>query len=276
MSDLIELDHLGFAVGDLAPLLETFTRLGFSPTEPRELERLREDGSTESLGQISAHLVFGDTYVELTAVPDRRSGNHLEEFLARHEGLHILALRSADIDAARSRCAAAGLHPTPVQLASRRIEYGERRGDARFRWWMLPAEDLPDGLLCHVENLRPGLVYQPAVQSHPNGALAVSGVTVNTTDPETAARRWGSVLGLSESPQQCFELGNARVDLRDLGNLQPLLPAGLAGLHVRVPELRRIRAYLPGSRCEVLAETSATLTLRLPPPANALLVFGTE
>lgn len=276
MTESIALDHLGFAVRQMEPLLTLFRRLGFSPTEARELQRVDEDGRPAPLGQVSAHLVFADTYVELSAVPDPASGNHLEPFLDRYQGLHILALRSADLDAARRSCSAAGLHPTEVQQASREIEYGDRHGEARFRWWMLPAAELSDGLLCHVQNQTPELVYQSAVQAHPNSAVAVTGVIISAPDTLAATRRWSSALGGMEAENGVFALNNARLEIQTLSSQQAKLPVGLAGMAIRVTELDAVRRRLPDSGCVVLGETSATLTLRLPPPANALVVFHTE
>jgi hypothetical protein len=276
LREMTELDHLGFAVRQIEPLLALFRRLGFAPTQPRELKRLNDRGQLEALGQISAHLVFEDTYIELSGVPDPAAGNHLERFLDRYEGLHILALRGADLDQARRRCLAAGLNPTDVQLAGRRIEYGNRHGEARFRWWMLPADDMPDGLVCHVDNLTPELVYQAAVQRHPNGALAISAVIVNTPDVPFATRRWQSALGIASVADARFALGNAGIQLCDLSSQSPELPNGLAGMAIRVKGLNGIRERLPVDGCVVVEETSATLTLRLPPPANALVVFHTD
>ena len=138
---------------------------------------------------------------------------------------------------------------------------------------MLPADDLSDGLLCHVDNQRPDLVYQPAVQQHPNAAVAVTGVIVNSSDGTAAIQRWERALGGLVSRHGRFELDNAVIELRDLSASRPALPRGLAGLSVRVPALPSVQSSLSNSGCVVVEETSATLTLRLPPPANALLVF---
>ncbi len=276
MTENAALDHLGIAVRQIEPLLALFRQLGFAPTAPRELQRLNDHGQLEPLGQVSAHLVFADTYVELSAVPDPASGNHLEPFLDRYQGLHILALRSPDLDAARQQCTAAGLHPSELQQAGRRIEYGDRHGDARFRWWMLPADELPDGLLCHVDNQTPELVFQPAVQAHLNGALGVTGVIVNTPQLAEATRRWERALGGLSAEAGRFLLSNASIELLDLSSLRPALPIGLAGLAIRVGAMEPVRERIGNSGCVVLKETSATLTLRLPPPANALLVFHTD
>lgn len=276
MNENISLDHLGFAVRELNPLLEIFRSLGFAATPARELTGLDAQGHSKALGQQSAHLVFGSTYLELSAVPDPAAGNHLEPFLARYQGLHILALRSSNLDASRARCLATGLQPTPLQFASRQIEYGQRHGEARFRWWMLPATDMPEGLICFVDNTTPELVYQPAVQAHPNGAVDITAVIVNSPAPRKEMQRWQQALGTAPDASQLLALDNAVIELRDLSDISPALPVGLAGIEIRVKKLSDISQRIALLDYVVLEQTSATLSVHLPAPANALLVFRAD
>ncbi|MCC5869667.1 MAG: VOC family protein [Gammaproteobacteria bacterium] len=179
------MDHVGFAVRELAPLLACMRTLGFSPTEPRPL--LGGDpgtGQTRALGQDSAHLVLHEGYIELTAVPDPAAGNHLEAFLRRYQGLHILALHADDPAQARQRLLDAGLSVTALAHASRPIEYGERTGSATFTWCMVDPDGFDAGLLCVMRGHTPELVYQSAVQRHHNTAFALRGVTLLTADVE--------------------------------------------------------------------------------------------
>ncbi len=230
-----ELDHLGFACRDLEPLLKTFFSLGFAPTQAERLQGVDRRGRPFSLGQISAHVVLGNTYIELSAVPDPTTGNHLEPFLARHEGLHILALRAEDIAAAHRRARDAQKNPSRLQNATRQINYGDQQGSARFRWWMLPASDMPSALLCYVDNQKPELVYQAAVQEHPNGALDVSAVLIRAADPAQSIQHWLPITTNSAPHEKnCIELPNAQLRFSRYENLDlPQAPC-LAGLEVTV------------------------------------------
>ena len=269
-----ELDHLGLAARDLAPLCEMFLRLGFVPTQPRALSRRTDDGKTEPLGQISAHVVLGSTYVEFSAVPDPGTGNHLEPFLARYQGLHIIALRSDDLAASRQAALRSGLQPAEIQAAEREISYGRRQGRAQFNWWMLPVTDISEGLLCFVDNLRPELVYQDSVQSHPNGALNITGVVVRARDQRRSLLRWRQALGMDEqSAGRNIALRNAHIDFPAVDRPALPPPPSLVGLEITVADLAQARQFAEPTGWLLPDATSTTLTLRLPAPANVLLVF---
>ncbi len=184
----LALDHAGFAARRLDGLCRQLRDSGFAPTAPQPLLGRDAAGQAVDLGQRSAHCVFRRTYVEVTATS--AAVNHLQPFLSRYEGLHILALRAADLDRVRARLAAAGFAPTPVQLATRYVNYGERHGEARFRWFMLPAVVMPEALVCVVENLSPELVYQAAVCEHPNGTSDLRAVQALVADLNEAAGRY--------------------------------------------------------------------------------------
>ena len=160
----VELDHAGIAVRNLTPLLEYFSALGFAPTEPQPLLALDpESGERIDLGQLSAHVMFEDNYLELTEVPDAQSGNHLEPFLQRYEGLHILIFRSDDLEALRKRAEGLGYAPSAIQHASRDIHYGVR-GAAHFEWFMLSRTDTPMGLVGFVHHRTRDLTHPPCAR----------------------------------------------------------------------------------------------------------------
>lgn len=251
MSAPASLDHVGLVGRALEPLLERARRLGFAPTPPRPLmARDAATGAPRPLGQSSAHLVFERGYVELSAVPDPRPGHHLAHWLNRREGLLILALGVDDVAAAHERCRAAGLPVTDVAGACRAIEYGDRHGEARFEWFMLAPEVSPEGLVCCVRNLTPELVFQPAVQVHPNGARALAGVYVVAEDPAALLRRLAAVTGarpdgdrLALSDGWLRVMSPAALEARFPG-CRPAAAPALAGFAVRVADVGEARALV--------------------------------
>jgi hypothetical protein len=233
LNGLASLDHVGLVGRSLDPLLTAARRLGFAPTPPKPLMgRDPATGKARPLGQSSAHLVFGSGYVELSAVHSTSPDHHLAHWLGRHEGLLILALGVDDIAAAHARCCAAGLPVTAVADASRAIEYGDRHGEARFKWFMLAPEASPEGLVCCVRNLAPELVFQPAVQAHPNGVTGLAGVYVAADEPGPLLARLAAVTGAAPAAD--------RLDLRG-GWLRVMTPAAL--------EARFAGAGLPAAPC---------------------------
>lgn len=192
------LDHVGVVADELQPLRARWERLGFAPTTPQPLLGRRPDGSTFPLGQSSCHVVLCEGYVELTAVDRGVNGHHLDPWRRHGPGLQILAFGTDSAERARERAAAAGLEVTPAMRASRAIAYGERHGEARFGWFMVAPADSPEALLCATEHETPELVFQPEVQSHPNGAVALDAVILVVEEPALAARRFGALADGAE------------------------------------------------------------------------------
>ena len=114
----------------------------------------------------------------------------------------IVAYGSKDLRSWRAQCSEPGV--SEVMTASRVIEYGERRGDARFLWCMRDPARTPAALECVVEHLTPELVFQPAVQRHRNGAKALCGVQIVGD----------RVVGLTIEVAELAALGEHEVALR--------------------------------------------------------------
>jgi Glyoxalase-like domain len=202
----LTLDHAGVVGRDMATLRSAWQRLGFAPTAPRELMAGQPGHSDyRSLGQSSCHIVLERGYIELSAVHGRDPAHHLAPWSARGDGLQIVAFGAEDIDAQQQACQFAALPVTATSLASRRIEYGERHGDARFRWFMVHAAATPEALVCYVRNETPELVYQAAVQRHPNGAQALIGLRAVVSDLKSARARWSKML--SRAPDSALPDG---------------------------------------------------------------------
>ncbi len=225
----IRLDHLGLVSRQLESLLSGAVGLGFEPTRPEELMAAGPAGPVP-LEQSSAHLVFGNTYVELTAVRSRSPAHHLAPWLARREGLLILAFGTEDLADARRRSLEAGYSPGQLARASRRVTYGARTGEARFEWFMLDPESTPEALVCFVRHLTPEVVFQPEVQQHPNGARDIEGVMLVTDRPLVMAERYAALTGGRLTGGEA----EARVELEG-GWLEFRSPDSWAALAGRVP-----------------------------------------
>ncbi len=222
------LDHVGFVGTDLARLEASMRSLGFTTTAPRDLMRLdAATGALVPLQQQSCHAVFAAGYLELSAVLTDDPAHHLAAYRARGDGLHILALGSPDPDADWQRCRSAGLDCSTPAAASRRIDYGTRHGEARFRWFMLQPQASPEGLLCLVRNETPDLVFQPEVTRHDNGALALCEVIVGASAPAEVAARYAIVTGVEPQPMAGAATGGLRHVLAGGGALSLLPPAAM-------------------------------------------------
>lgn len=169
----LPVDHVGVLAPRIDEIVAQFKRLGFRVVGPAELIGVDAIGNAFSLGQQSAHVMFADDYIELTAVTTPSPEHHLRDFLDGPFGLRIVILRADDIEAVRDRCVHAALSPTAVAIASRDIDYG-RPGTARFRWFALPVAEFPDALVGYVQHESFDTVFQRDVTAHDNGAIGLS------------------------------------------------------------------------------------------------------
>ena len=221
----LDIDHVGLVGPDIRRTVGEFRALGFRVTEPVELMGTGPDGQEQSLDQQSAHFIFGSTYVEISEVTRPGPDHHLGAWLGDDPAIRILILRAADIDAVREQALAAGQDPTPVGEASRALHYADG-AVARFRWLALPPESFPEALCGYVQHLTPELVFWQEMNVHPNGAVELTGMTLEAADPADAERRFG-LLSRTDAPEH--------VDIHRAEDGR----SGFTALHLRTRSLDR-------------------------------------
>lgn len=277
------IDHLGVVGRDLDTLLKAYRRLGFTPTNPTPLMGLK-DGAQVYLGQDSAHLIFADSYVELSGVTTDDPNHHLAPWLARRAGLHILALGSDDANASHDAMTKNGLNAPAVQDASRNVTYGTEHGDAKFKWFKAPDELGDEGFVCLVEQLTPELVFQPPANGHPNGALGVVDVIVLAEDPANALARHSQYPGARriEEHQLGFGLGSTGQTLtffdadglaERFPNVEGITAPALAGFAVTVDDIIATRAVLESNGVTVHENMDGDLSISPAEGCGSLVEF---
>ena len=221
----LDIDHVGLVGPDILRTVGEFRALGFRVTDPVELMGTGPDGKEKSLDQQSAHFIFGSTYVEISEVTRPGPDHHLGAWLADEPAIRILILRAADIDAVRERALESGQAPTPVGEASRALHYADG-AVARFKWLALPPDSFPEALCGYVQHLTPELVFWQEMNAHPNGAVELTGMTLQAADTKDAERRFG-LLGRTDAPES-LEISQAEGD-----------SSGFTALHLRTRSLDR-------------------------------------
>ena len=227
-----------------------YTRLGFQPTTPVPLMGVVEDKAVP-LGQDSAHLIFKDSYVELSGVTSTDPAHHLAPWLARHEGLHILAFGSVDAQVSHAALTNQGLDVPAVQTAGRHVSYGQHHGEAKFKWFKAPDALGDEGFVCLVEQITPELVFQPPAMGHPNGAIGVVGVSVLAENVAEAVARFASYPDGRTSAKNTVTFDQQTLTFVDNAGFRDAYPGidtltapALAGFTVSVADLEVTRALL--------------------------------
>lgn len=171
----LSIDHIGILAPEIQALVTEFRMLGFNVVGPAELTSVDTQGIRHGLGQFSAHVMLDEDYIELTAVERPTPDHHLIKYLQGPWGIRLLILSSDDIDAAHDVCERNNLQPTPVQLASRTLDYQDGE-EALFKWFGLPAENWPDALVAYAQHLTRDRVFDSSVSRHANGARGLHGL----------------------------------------------------------------------------------------------------
>ena len=169
----LPIDHIGILAPEIQSLVTEFRTLGFNVVGPAELTSIDSHGDRRGLGQYSAHVMLDDDYIELTAVERPTPDHHLAQFLRNPWGVRILILSCDDIDSQHQECESKNLQPSPVNLASRILDYRDG-AEAQFKWFGLPATSWPDALVGYVEHLTKDLVFDRSVSQHENGARGLN------------------------------------------------------------------------------------------------------
>ncbi len=192
------LDHTGAIVEDLAVGAARWEKLGFT-LSPQSRQSGRMPGRDEEGPWATANrcAIFQRGYLELIGVVDAGCFNPWTRFIGRFEGLHLLALRVANADAAYAALSERTdtLNP-PVQRA-RRLDVDGTIEAMRFRNIFSRDEAYPEGRYIVLEHQTPEFLWQRRFMSHPNGAQALSAALVCADDVPAQRARLEIVTGVS-------------------------------------------------------------------------------
>jgi hypothetical protein len=190
------LDHVGAIVHDLAAGASRWERLGFtlSPVS-RQSGRMPDRSDDGPWATANRCAIFRHGYLELIGIVDAAAYNPWERFLARFEGLHILALRVPNADAAYADLAArTSTLNAPVQRA-RKLDVDGVEQTMRFRNIFSHDEAYPEGRYIVLEHQTPGYLWQPRYLDHPNGALALEAALICAEDVAAQRARLEKIIG---------------------------------------------------------------------------------
>ena len=249
------LDHIGIVSRDMELLRNAYVKLGFTVTTPVPLMQSTSDGKLNQwIGQYSSHIVFSDSYLELSAVPPEVTDNHLLGWLAKRDGLHIIALRTDDAEQSSAHLGRAFPPKLELRAASRRISAGGVEGTARFTWFMLPEPLGRVALACMVQHHTPDLVFVKTLMHHPNGALGLQSLRAIVSEPAKAGEQYAALPG-AEVTRRGFDfhvrLGDREIVLMEAAEFACHFPG------VRAPEVPSVGSF--ALTVDSVVDTSAFL-----------------
>ena len=253
---MASLDHVGAIVRNLAEGAARWEKLGFtlSPASRQggKMPDRNEEGPWATANRCA---ILQKGYIELIGVVDAAAYNPWTKFLARFEGLHLLALRVPNADAAFAElCERTDTLNAPVQRA-RNLDVEGVEKTMRFRNIFSRDEAYPEGRYIVLEHQTPEYLWQPRYQTHPNGAIALEAALVCAEDVPAQGKRLETVTGaraiegadgvlrLAPAGGGVIELHGARGFEARYGWRPPALPA-FAGAEVRFASRTRAANHM--------------------------------
>lgn len=171
---VLGIDHVLLMATDLRGSAAAYARLGFT-LSPRGLH-------STSMGTANHTLVFERDYVELLGIVSPTEANApRRETLARDgEGLHAIACRTDDAEAAGKALAAYAIAAGPARRFSRPVVQPDgSEAVAAFRTLDIAPQDVPVGHMFVCEHQTPEAVWTAPLMHHANGAKALAAVIVS-------------------------------------------------------------------------------------------------
>lgn len=193
----LSLDHVGFMVRDLDAGERRWRALGFQLAPRSPQMGATPDGAVMAPWATANHCaMFERGYLELIGITDPTLHNPWTAFLDRFEGIHITAFRCQEADTAYDALAQRidGFDP-PLQRR-RDAPYGDGTREFRFRNIFSQDSQYPEGRFIVIEHQTPEVIWQPALMSHPNGAVAFQEVVFCADPVEPTQRRLEGIIGV--------------------------------------------------------------------------------
>jgi len=266
----LSLDHVGFMVWDLDAGEARWRKLGFQLASRSPQMGATPDGAVMAPWATANHCaMFARGYLELIGVTDPARYNPWTAFLDQFEGIHITAFRCPEADTAYAALAQRieGFDP-PLQRR-RDAPYGDGVREFRFRNIFSQDALFPEGRFIVIEHQTPEVIWQPALMTHPNGAVAFEEV-VFCADPvaPTQERLEGIVGETAENGSIALPSGGCVTIMspsdyaaRFEGAAAPALPCA-AAVVIAVDDLAKPRACL--SEAGIAAREASDGTLWVP------------
>ena len=185
----LTLDHVGAIARDLDAAARRWQRLGFT-LAPQSRQRGAVPGAPGVQPWATANrcAIFRHGYLELIGVVDDAAYNPWRRHLDRFEGLHLLAARCENADAAYERLAPSAPFLDPPIARERKLTYRGEERTMRFRNIFSRDAECPEARYIVIEHQTPELLWQPHLLEHENGAYGLEEAWIVSDDPGVAQR----------------------------------------------------------------------------------------
>jgi hypothetical protein len=283
------LEHPLVCAHDLDGLAARYRAMGFAPT-PK---------GRHPWGTGTQLVMFADNFIELMGIEDRslidlaspdgfRFGRFIADFLARREGIAMLALHSEDASGDLAAVQARGVSSAGLVDFRRAVRLPDGTADeAVVSLAMLidPAHPQVSNFIC--QQHRPEFVWVAEWLRQPNGTTGIAWVTYAAADVGAVRPRFAALWGEAAVSAVAggFSVATAGGDVVVLDHAGAAarfagvtLPAGwqdapcAIAIGVRAPDPGLVQSFLAGNGVP-FAAVGGTLRVGPPHPGNIVLEF---
>ena len=279
----VVLDHLAHFVPDLDAASAVLEALGFVLSPYSEQSTRDAAGSAVAAGSANRCVMLESGYLEfLTPIADTPNAHLLRAAMARHIGVHLIALGTPAAAEEHARLAAHGLGPLPLVGLERTVDVDGKPALARFALARVPPDVMPEGRIQFVEQITPECLWQPRYLGHRNGVTALRAAFVvadEVTGVSARLARFAALLPRRAGPFAMLDSARGsllvarREEWQKLLGAAPAAPA-LAGLALECLDPAAFAATMEtaGGRSRKLDENLFSAVL--PSALGAAWLFG--
>ena len=268
-------------------VIDTRNRIDEAVTTYRSLGFQLTDRGRHTLGSVNHLAIFESDYMELLGFDDTSRAVRAD-ILRFPVGLNGLVFATDSPEALFDHLCERGLAAEQPIAFSRPVALADRIEDAKFRVVRLSAGAVSFGRVYFCHHLTPKLVWRPEWGRHPNGALALTQVTIAAQDPASASIIFGRLFGPDAVRQASagvrrLAAGAVQVELMlaemltaRFGNATPD-PAGrtdyMAGLRIRTASLCQTAKVLQVAKISGVKIESQRIIVPASKAMNVVLEF---
>lgn len=249
------LDHAALIVRDLYLSATIYQRLGFCVTPiSQHSGALVPSGEVLQWGCANHCIMFEQGYLELMGIIDTNLyDNKISEFLARYEGIHILAFGCVDCAATANHLADNGFGANGVHLLTRSVDTPRGERTVKFNLTRLPPGQMREGRILAIKHLTPKYLWQDRYMTHANGAIGLEEIIVCVEDPATTVIRYERYFGQSAIKTNdlwrfTFQQGNLVLmepkTLRAQFNINVTTIPYIAAAKIRTQTLKKTKKFM--------------------------------
>jgi len=226
--DEIFYDHIGYFVHDLDEAGRRLEELGFQVSGTNIQYNEDADGVLQRTHTSNKLAKLNLGFIEiLAATGESPIANQLKSMLGRYQGLHVIALTNADMDATAERLASAGVDMQPPAHLRRKVTINGEETLMVFTVLRVKPGTYSEGRLQILTNHTPENFWLPGEMDHANRADTLTDLLICVEDVDEAVGRYETFFGtqaITMSDLRTLDLARGRFHLITPDQATAMLP----------------------------------------------------